>query len=243
MNKKSKILISCVALLLVLSVGYALFSQNITINGTATAEGDFSFDVVAQIGVPSELDGEYVNGDGNPVDTSSYASSGANIESSINCTDNKVTYSGNFKYPGQKQYFSVKLTNTGSIPISWDDLFKTDYDSNATGNLIMRDGEMVDINGNWPNAAELRSKYGLEFNSEFTKFTGSMIDVADVWVSKRIFDELELNPDAQLSLKNGESIYYIFCAQWPDVNLNPYYVGANITATSTYKFTIKQVTN
>ena len=41
MNKKNKILVGCLALLLVLSVGYALFSDTITINGTATAKGSF----------------------------------------------------------------------------------------------------------------------------------------------------------------------------------------------------------
>ena len=40
-EKKSKILIGCLALLLVMAVGYALFSETITINGTATAKGDF----------------------------------------------------------------------------------------------------------------------------------------------------------------------------------------------------------
>ena len=41
-EKKSKILIGFLALLLVMAVGYALFSENITINGTATAKGDFN---------------------------------------------------------------------------------------------------------------------------------------------------------------------------------------------------------
>mgnify|MGYP003308183578 CR=1 FL=1 len=41
MNKKNKILVGCLSLLLVLSVGYALFSETITINGTATAKGNF----------------------------------------------------------------------------------------------------------------------------------------------------------------------------------------------------------
>ena len=40
-KRKNKILVGCLALLLVMAVGYALFSENITINGTATAKGDF----------------------------------------------------------------------------------------------------------------------------------------------------------------------------------------------------------
>ena len=41
MNNRNKILVGCLALLLALSVGYALFSETITINGTATAKGSF----------------------------------------------------------------------------------------------------------------------------------------------------------------------------------------------------------
>ena len=40
--KKNKILVGCLSLLLVLSVGYALFSETITINGTATAEINYN---------------------------------------------------------------------------------------------------------------------------------------------------------------------------------------------------------
>ena len=45
MNNKNKILVGCLALLLVLSVGYALFSETVTINGTATAKGNMDLTV------------------------------------------------------------------------------------------------------------------------------------------------------------------------------------------------------
>lgn len=41
MNKRNKILAGCLVLQLALSVGYALFSETITINGKATAKGNF----------------------------------------------------------------------------------------------------------------------------------------------------------------------------------------------------------
>ena len=46
-KNKNKILIGCLALLLVMAVGYALFSETITINGTATAKGDFNMQIVS----------------------------------------------------------------------------------------------------------------------------------------------------------------------------------------------------
>ena len=39
MNNKNKILVGCLALLLVMTVGYALFSETITINGIVRAKG------------------------------------------------------------------------------------------------------------------------------------------------------------------------------------------------------------
>ena len=49
MVKKNKILVACLALLLVLSVGYALFSETITINGTATAKGSFDITYACEV--------------------------------------------------------------------------------------------------------------------------------------------------------------------------------------------------
>ena len=48
-NKKNKLLVGCLALLLALSVGYALFSENITINGTATAKGSFDISSTCEL--------------------------------------------------------------------------------------------------------------------------------------------------------------------------------------------------
>ena len=41
---RNKIFVGCLALLLVMVVGYALFSQSLTINGTAKAEGKFNIE-------------------------------------------------------------------------------------------------------------------------------------------------------------------------------------------------------
>ena len=43
---RNKIFVGCLALLLVMVAGYALFSQNLTINGTAKAQGDFDIEIV-----------------------------------------------------------------------------------------------------------------------------------------------------------------------------------------------------
>ena len=52
---RNKIFVGCLALLLVMVAGYALFSQNLNITGTATAKGDFSVTPTCQAGVPDNL--------------------------------------------------------------------------------------------------------------------------------------------------------------------------------------------
>ena len=52
---RNKIFVGCLALLLVMVAGYALFSQNLTINGTAKAQGDFSVTATCQAGIPANL--------------------------------------------------------------------------------------------------------------------------------------------------------------------------------------------
>ena len=104
LSKNNKILIGCLALLLAMSVGYALFSDTITINGSATAKGDFE--------ITTEV-----------IDLNNYSnfvpdgvSSGVVENPTISVVDNKVTSSVTLGAPGSHQYFGIKVKNTGSIP-------------------------------------------------------------------------------------------------------------------------------
>ena len=106
LSKNNKILIGCLALLLVMSVGYALFSDTIEINGSATAKGDFeitteavdlSADVFSDVLMESPSKGIVEN----PI---------------ITVNDNVINTSVTLGAPGSYQYFGIKVTNTGSIP-------------------------------------------------------------------------------------------------------------------------------
>lgn len=104
MNKRNKILVGCLALLLVLSVGYALFSETITINGTATAKG--SFDIT--ITVPDnyyELTGDLKNGE-----------YGIVTDSNITINGDIITASATLGAPGSGKQILLKVENTGTIP-------------------------------------------------------------------------------------------------------------------------------
>jgi hypothetical protein len=102
MTGKNKILIGCLALLLVLSVGYALFSETVQINGTATAKGEFDISYTCEI----------VTEDNATIDNS-YTKGGkgeCKIENGIIKT-NSTLYK-----PGDEVYFRVNITNSGTIP-------------------------------------------------------------------------------------------------------------------------------
>ena len=91
-KRKNKILVGCLALLLVMAVGYALFSENITINGTATAKGNFDL---------------------------SYTCEGKQEEGgtgTCSIDGETITTTSNLTKPTDMVAYRVKITNTGSIP-------------------------------------------------------------------------------------------------------------------------------
>ena len=99
LSKNNKILIGCLALLLVMSVGYALFSDTITINGSATAKGDFTLTTTCD-----------------EVEPSNVSNKGSVTESTITCNNNIVNASATLDYPGSDKWFRVMVTNEGTIP-------------------------------------------------------------------------------------------------------------------------------
>ena len=106
MNKKNKILVGCLALLLALSVGYALFSDTITINGTATAKGSFDITATCEPGIASKL---------GTVESLGFAAEGGYENDTCLVDDDTVSMKADFLYPGAKRYYTIKFTNTGSI--------------------------------------------------------------------------------------------------------------------------------
>ncbi len=95
MNKRNKILVGCLALLLVLSAGYALFSETITINGTATAKGNFDISYTCEI-----WDEETMGGTG-ICDTT---------------TSGVIKTTSTLNKPTDMVVYNVTVTNDGTIP-------------------------------------------------------------------------------------------------------------------------------
>ena len=97
MNKtRNKIFVGCLALLLVMVAGYALFSQNLTINGTAKAEGKFNIEFTK-----ATISGEK-------------GSTGATATISDNGKILTITVP-KLEYPGAYVDVSYTVKNTGTI--------------------------------------------------------------------------------------------------------------------------------
>ncbi len=102
---RNKIFVGCLALLLVMVAGYALFSQNLTINGTAKAQGEFSLSMTCTPGILDEII-RY---------SSDYGSQSGYSNDSCSVANDTVTFHTDLAYPTARRYFTVKVVNTGSI--------------------------------------------------------------------------------------------------------------------------------
>lgn len=112
MNKKLSqgVVVGALALFLTLMIGYALFSQNLTITGTAKAEGKFKLESVCDTVLPEWA--KDLTFDVNR----SYSKYEKGNENSV-CTviNDEISMSTELKYPGAGKTFTVKITNIGTI--------------------------------------------------------------------------------------------------------------------------------
>ena len=105
MNKGNKLLLGILAFIVVCVVGYALFSETITVTGTATASGDWSITTTC------------TNGDKYNMILSEfkYMKEGGYVDKQCSISGNKITISSELKYPSARRVYTVELKNTGSI--------------------------------------------------------------------------------------------------------------------------------
>ena len=203
LSKNNKILIGCLALLLVMSVGYALFSDTITINGTAIAKGDFDITATCETGISSKL--------GTPESLDITNSKGYQNDT-CSVVDDTVSLNVEFLYPGARRNFTVKYTNTGTIDatISMSDFegaFKLCVADNVEGEnnecitkngKPLVEGSSLTLKGYSANLA-LRSQNFFIEDSE-----GNLFSVSD---SKGL--EFYDANTGTLTLKSGYSVYAI----------------------------------
>ena len=101
MNKSNKILLGVLSFVVVCVVGYALFSETITVTGTATARGDFSFEKKCFAGDSRNV---YQR-----------ATEGGYGQESCTVNGDKVSISSELLYPTAFRFYTIEIKNTGSI--------------------------------------------------------------------------------------------------------------------------------
>lgn len=107
MNKNNKILLGVLAFVVACTIGYALFSDNINITGTATAKGDFALTTTCSTGISNDLKGTV---------TSLLNPEGGYENDTCTVTGDEVSFHSDLLYPTASRWFTIKITNTGSIP-------------------------------------------------------------------------------------------------------------------------------
>ncbi len=101
MKKQNIAIIGVVAFILAVAVGYALFSETLTVNGTATAKGDFDVEFtsvgeITKVGYTEQTAGTEI--------------------ATISSDKNTLTVTVNkLDYPGAYVEIPVTITNKGSI--------------------------------------------------------------------------------------------------------------------------------
>lgn len=233
MKKKNMIIIEVIALILVVAVGYALFSDTLNINGSATAKGDFSISATCTPGITNEgfLTANLINSE--PIDSDNNYSG-----DSCSVNDNKVTYSAELLQPGATRNFTIKITNTGSIPAQLNLATGSHVTvESCIGNYDTNEFTDCDSNSVEPEEDMLYNKLvGFE-KKDGTVVLANENSLEDI---VEFFDENMEN----IVLDTGESMYLVSNAHWG--NLGEAIEGNNkvlFKQTMTGEFTFTQQTN
>ena len=212
-KRKNKILVGCLALLLVMAVGYALFSENITINGTATAKGEFKLTTTCGI-VPQE-------------DITKYYSNLQYIgvsKNEISCEDNDVSISTTLDYPGAYAWYKIVVKNEGSIKARLKNI------------EIVESGNILDETSTGDNLFYLEpisiyitpSELGDEVYEDYYE---------QINIPRSSFDDYDFTD----RLPSGKTFVYYIRVVWESTDTTQRPEG--VTSNYTFKFNYEQATN
>ena len=206
---RNKIFVGCLALLLVMVAGYALFSQNLNITGTATAKGDFSVTPTCEKGIPTNL-----LESAKAIEGGWFGEESGYYDDSCTVSGNTINYQSGFKYPGARRYFTVKVTNTGSVTAlledSSDKIVETCADTNGNDTFDVDECtdsksifsyvfEHTDFNENG-NLVAFEDKSGKIF---------TMSNMTEEDFNKFIWTDSTDSDNQYAKLEPGESMYFV----------------------------------
>ena len=222
MNKKLSqgVVVGALAVFLTLMIGYALFSQNLTITGTAKAEGNFKITPTCTLGIPSEIDGT--------ISEWEKAERGYGTDSENNyCTvsGNTVTFAMDFKIENARRHATVVFKNTGDIdaviPVEYDiDQIKwktciDGYDMQNKTNTSLN-GTFEETECDSASEGTIIEPYG------FVAFKGIDGQVISVFDDTKMAEHMD-DAGENYILKPGETIYFNYLSRFQDKTIAEYY--------------------
>ena len=231
MNNNKKIIIGILALVVTCVIGYALFSETVSIKGTAKADGDFNISLSCETGIFNKI---------NLFNNIDVVEAGYNNDI-CEVKNNEVFFKTNLEYFTASRAFTVKVTNNGTIDITLLENSKLTYDSTIS---------FVDNNGNLlknaqgqdavSNAKDLGLFYmisdtavAFESNGIVYNFNDPMFNVTN----NEFFHYNGHSNPGDMILKPGKSAYFVFQIIWPETDLmNGIYGSASGLYGGTDKF-------
>ena len=219
LSKNNKILVGCLALLLVMSVGYALFSDTITINGSATAKGEF------ELTTTCDMDAQAMNAAG-----IEQIEKGSITDAKISCEGNVVNASATLGYPGSFKYFRVMVTNTGTIPAKLNKVVEL---NDPTNNIISKENNSYVItnivsNDDKTNVASASLYSSISWVDDYSTSDEGSFDSSQ-WYDEQL--DAVLDP--------GETAYFYVYMEWSESSTVP---GDTLSPTLNVEMDWEQVT-
>ena len=206
------------AVFLTLSVGYALFSDTITIEGTATAQGNFDIEASCIKDVSTDMLYEYgfIDDQKDHITVAEQFKQHGYKDVSCVVNDDTVTYSVGLEYPTAKKYSFVKMKNNGSIPA----YYKFDLENFRHANIVKKYDEQnnlletinTDGTGLY-NFIELDLLLMVAQDVDGNYY--NLHENYDEFVDKFGFEDEETY-ELTFILKPGESLYIPLIAEWFD---------------------------
>ena len=204
---RNKIFVGCLALLLVMVVGYALFSQSLNITGTATAKGDFSVTPTCQAGVPDNLLAAAKTVEGWNSEENGYS------DDSCTVSGNTVDFKSSFKWPGATRYFTVKVKNTGSVTAVPTDVSESavEFCNDANGNDTFDADECFTDKNSLSAMNLIFDHQGPVGNNLFAieKKDGTVLTVSEMGQLTEEEQSEFLTSDGELKMDPGVTFYYL----------------------------------
>lgn len=202
MRENNKILLAVLAFVVTAMIGYALFSDNIKITGSATAQGTFDIKATCIKGVDNGLYTAY------GLDREEFKEGGYKNDY-CNVNGNSVSFGANLEFPSAVRYFTIILTNNGTIPAKINPVTGVKDDIK-----VCQEGVCLSLKDNLTEEQYefLRPYY---FGVSFMGAKNSS--------GNYITDEEELNSHynettKDITINTGESVVFVANSLWHELN-------------------------